>query len=42
MHPERFEKTSEELMFDGEERFAIYQIDHGSKARNICLWEWIL
>lgn len=32
MHPERFEKTSEELMFDGEERFAIYQIDHGSKA----------
>ena len=32
LHPERFEKTSEELMFDGEERFAIYQIDHGSKA----------
>ena len=32
MHPERYEKTSEELMFDGEERFAIYQIDHGSKA----------
>ena len=32
MHPERFEKTSEELMFDGEERFAIYQINHGSKA----------
>ena len=32
LHPERFEKTSEELMFDGEERFAIYQINHGSKA----------
>lgn len=32
LHPERFEKTSEELMFDGEERFAIYQIDHASKA----------
>lgn len=32
LHPKRFEKTSEELMFDGEERFAIYQINHGSKA----------
>lgn len=32
LHPERFEKTSEELMFDGEERFAIYQINHESKA----------
>ena len=32
MHPERYEKTSEELMFDGEERFAIYQINHESKA----------
>ena len=32
LHPERFEKASEELMFDGEERFAIYQINHESKA----------
>ena len=32
LHPERFKKTSEELMFGGEERFAIYQINHESKA----------
>lgn len=27
MHPERYEKTSEELMFAGEERYALYQLN---------------
>lgn len=33
LYPERFEKTSEEMMYeDNGERFAIYQIKEGSKA----------
>ena len=31
MHPERYEKTSEELMFAGEERYALYQLNTESK-----------
>lgn len=31
MHPERYEKTSEELMFAGEERYALYQLSTESK-----------
>lgn len=30
-HPERYEKTSEELMFAGEERYALYQLNTESK-----------
>ena len=31
MHPERYEKSSEELMFAGEERYALYQLNTESK-----------
>lgn len=31
IHPERYEKTSEELMFAGEERYALYQLNTESK-----------
>lgn len=31
MHPERYEKSSEELMFAGEERYAFYQLNTESK-----------
>ncbi len=31
MHPERYGKTSEELMFAGEERYALYQLNTESK-----------
>lgn len=31
MHPERYEKLSEELMFAGEERYAFYQLNTESK-----------
>lgn len=31
MHPEQYEKSSEELMFAGEERYALYQLNTESK-----------
>lgn len=31
MHPERYEKSSEELMFAGEERYTLYQLNTESK-----------